>query len=71
MVAFIDEQREVYGVGPICEVLPIAPSTYYAHRVMQADPSLRSARAKRDAWLKVEIQTRTSRFMGPRRSGGS
>ena len=55
MVAFIDEQREVYGVGPICEVLPIAPSTYYAHRAMQADPSLRSARAKRDAWLKVEI----------------
>jgi transposase InsO family protein len=56
MVAFIDEQREVYGVGPICEVLPIAPSTYYAHRAMQADPSLRSARAKRDAWLKVEIR---------------
>ncbi len=55
MVAFIDEQREVYGVGPICEVLPIAPSTYYAHQAMQADPSLRSARAKRDAWLKVEI----------------
>jgi transposase InsO family protein len=56
MVAFIDDHREVYGVGPITEVLPIAPSTYYAHKAIQADPSLRSARAKRDAWLKVEIQ---------------
>jgi hypothetical protein len=26
--AFIDEHREVYGVEPICRVLPIAPSTY-------------------------------------------
>jgi len=30
MTAFIDEHREAYGVEPICEVLPIAPSTYYA-----------------------------------------
>ena len=36
MVAFIDEQRAVYGVGPICEVLPIAPSTYYAQKAIQA-----------------------------------
>jgi len=56
MVAFIDEQREVHGVGPICEVLPIAPSTYYAEKAMQADPSRRSARAKRDERLKVEIR---------------
>ena len=32
MIAFIDEHREVYGVEPICRVLPIAPSTY---RVVQ------------------------------------
>jgi transposase InsO family protein len=56
MVTFIDEQRAVYGVGPICEVLPIAPSTYYAQKAVHADPSLRSARAKREAWLKVEIR---------------
>jgi len=56
MVAFIDEQKEVYGVGPICEVLPIAPSTYYAQKAIQADPSLRSGRAKRDAWLTMEIR---------------
>jgi putative transposase len=29
MKAFIDEHRDVYGVEPICRVLPIAPSTYY------------------------------------------
>jgi hypothetical protein len=28
MVAFIDDHRSEYGVEPICEVLPIAPSTY-------------------------------------------
>ena len=30
MVAFIDAHREAYGVEPICAVLPIAPSLYYA-----------------------------------------
>src|SRR3954466_9692573 len=30
MIAFIDEHRAVYRVEPICRVLPIAPSTYYA-----------------------------------------
>jgi hypothetical protein len=31
MVSFIDEHRALYGVEPICAVLPIAPATYYAH----------------------------------------
>ena len=56
MVAFIDEHRSEYGVEPICKVLPIAPSTYYAHKAMEADPSRRSARAQRDAWLGPEIR---------------
>ena len=30
MIAFIDEHREEFGVEPICALLPIAPSTYYA-----------------------------------------
>ncbi len=30
MIAYIDEHKETYGVEPICEQLPIAPSTYYA-----------------------------------------
>lgn len=56
MVGFIDDHRERYGVEPICEMLPIAPSTYYAHKAMQANPSLRSPRAQRDEWLKEEIR---------------
>ncbi len=45
-----------YGVEPICKVLPIAPSTYQAHRAKRADASRLSARAKRDADLKDEFQ---------------
>lgn len=56
MVSFIDEHREEYGVEPICAVLPIAPSTYYAQRTKQAEPERRSARAKRDEQLRPEIK---------------
>jgi transposase InsO family protein len=56
MVSFIDAHRGEYGVEPICEVLPIAPSTYYAHRARTTDRALRSERAKRDESLAVEIQ---------------
>ncbi len=56
MVAFIDAHRETYGVEPICAVLPIAPSTYYAHKACEANPRLCSCRAKRDAWLTVQIR---------------
>jgi len=53
---FIDEHREVYGVEPICRVLPIAPTTYRVHAARLADPSLRSDRAKRDTELRPEIK---------------
>ena len=56
MVRFIDDHREEYGVEPICAVLPIAPSTYYAHKAREAHPLLRSARAQRDEQLRAEIQ---------------
>jgi transposase InsO family protein len=55
MIAFIDDHRAVYGVEPICKVLPIAPSTYYAHAAKRADPAKLSARAKRDVALQPEI----------------
>ena len=55
MIAFIDDQRQVYGVEPICKVLPIAPSTYHAHAAKRADPSKLSVRAKKDMALKPEI----------------
>ena len=39
MIAFIDDHRTVYGVEPICKVLPIAPSTYHAYAARRADPN--------------------------------
>ncbi len=29
-MAFIDENRDEFGVEPICTALQVAPSTYYA-----------------------------------------
>jgi putative transposase len=55
MVSFIDGHRAEYGVEPICDVLPIAPSTYYEHKAQGKDPERRSPRAKRDARLRDEI----------------
>jgi len=55
MMAFIDEHRDAYGVEPICDVLPIAPSTYYEHKARQADPARLPQRAQRDAVLCEEI----------------
>ena len=56
MVAFIDDHRDVYGVEPICAVLPIAPATYDTHQACVADPSRRCARALRDETLCAHIQ---------------
>lgn len=52
---FIDHHRSVYGVEPICRQLPIAPSTYYAHKAWQQNPHQRSPRKQRDEALKAEI----------------
>ena len=46
VVGFIDGRRGEFGVGPICEVLPIVPSAYYA-----AKSRAPSARARRGAAL--------------------
>ncbi|MCK1734377.1 IS3 family transposase [Bradyrhizobium sp. 138] len=56
MIAFIDDHRGAHGVEPICKVLPIAPSTYHAHVAKRRDPAKRSARARQDAALKVEVR---------------
>ena len=56
MITYIDEHKDRYGVEPICNVLPIAPATYYEYKAQERDPDRRSARAKRDAQLKPEIQ---------------
>ncbi|GJE09151.1 hypothetical protein FOHLNKBM_0171 [Methylobacterium longum] len=56
MIALIDENRQTYGVEPICRALPIAPSTYHAYAARRADPGRLPARAKRDAMLMSEIR---------------
>jgi putative transposase len=50
VIAHIDEHKDRFGVEPICEQLPIAPSTYY-----DAKKRPPSARSLRDEELKVEI----------------
>ena len=56
MIAFIDDHRVAYGVEPICKVLPIAPSTYHAHVAKRIAAGKRSARARRDVEIKIEIE---------------
>jgi len=56
MIAFIDDHRALYGVEPICKVLPIAPSTYHARVAQRVDPGRASARARRDAVLRARIR---------------
>jgi transposase InsO family protein len=56
MVAFIDDHRDMFGVEPICRVLPIAPSTYFLHKVEHRDPTRRSTRAQDDQVLRATIR---------------
>lgn len=57
MYAFIDRQRALYGVEPICRVLEIAPSGSYEYRARQTDPTRRPARAQRDDELRAQVRT--------------
>lgn len=50
MTRYIDEQRARWGVEPICRILAIAPSTYYAAKTRPP-----SARAVRDRELSDDI----------------
>jgi anti-anti-sigma regulatory factor len=56
MIAFIEEHRNDLGVEPICKVLPIAQSTFYARVAIARNPDLASDRAKRDVDLSPEIK---------------
>ena len=62
MIASIDDHREVSGreprsgSRPICRVLRIAPSTYYAHGAQRADPAKASARTRQDLVLMEQIR---------------
>ena len=50
MIVYIDAHRDEFGVEPICRVLQVAPSTYYAAKTRPP-----SARTIRDEQLKEQI----------------
>jgi putative transposase len=56
MTPFIDDHLDDYGVEPICQLLPIAPSTYYEQKAREADPSKLPERAVRDKDLCEQIE---------------
>ena len=51
MTRYIEAHKDAYGVEPICQVLEVAPSTYYAAVARPPSP-----RQRRDAELKAEIE---------------
>lgn len=75
MVAFIDAQRATYGVEPICQIVPMDPSTYYEQKARQADPSRLPNRVRRDgqsvARCTVERLMRQMVLYGVRRGARS
>ena len=44
IVGFIDDNRHELGVEPVCKVLQVAPSTYYAAKRRERQPSARTVR---------------------------
>ena len=74
MIAFINDHRKVYGVEPICRMLPIDPSTYHAHAARRADPAKASPRTRRGLVMVEQIgrvHAASLGSMAPARSGGS
>ena len=51
----IDEQRDTFGVEPICRVLQISPSGYRRYAALQREPHRRCARVQRDDFLAPRI----------------
>ncbi|UKR53326.1 IS3 family transposase [Xanthomonas fragariae] len=56
LTKFVAEHRDVHGVEPICQVLQVAPSTYYRHAQREADANLRPNRWWKDQALRPQIR---------------
>jgi hypothetical protein len=56
MADVIETNRDMYGVGSLCGVLPIAPSTFHEHEARRRNRDLLPARAKPDERLRQEIK---------------
>lgn len=64
-MAFIDANRDDWGVEPICRALQVAPSTYYAAKRREISPS---ARTLRDA---VMVQVLSALWVANRKVYGA
>ncbi|MGB2786664.1 MAG: IS3 family transposase [Psychrobacter sp.] len=56
MISFIDDNKYLYGIEPICRVLPIAPSTYYHAKDLSDNPHKSSLRSQHDDFYIGEIK---------------
>ena len=48
MISFIDDNKQFYGIEPICRILPIAPSTYHRAKDLSDNPEKHSQRQWHD-----------------------
>ena len=65
IVDYIDAHKERLGVEPICRVLQVAPSTYYAHR--SRPPSARSVRDAATTQVIAEVHADNYGVYGARK----
>jgi putative transposase len=65
IVEVIDAHRAQHGVGPICEQLQVAPSTYHAHRTRP--PSARSVTDAATTTLIERVHAQNSGVYGARK----
>jgi putative transposase len=67
MSAVVDAHRDEFGVEPICRVLDLAPSSYYAVKARQRDPSARALRDRELLELIRELHAENFGVYGARK----
>ena len=60
MIRYIDAHRDTFGVEPICQVLAVAPSTYYAARSLPAAMRESPLMARRTPLCQAPVRHPTS-----------
>ena len=56
MADFVDINKKEYVIEPICQVVPIAPSTYYRVKNLESRPEKCSLRSQHDEFYLGEIK---------------
>ena len=68
----IDAYRERFGVEPICRVLEVPTSTYYAHKHQpSAAPGVRPAQGRDRAQLEGQLEVYGARSSGAQLQRGA